>query len=638
MLSSPSVLPNAFADLLVVAFSLVIFALVGRSLAGDRLYGTEPLERLGLQLLAGLLVTVGVGVTLIYGRLGQHSVVPLLLGLAAVYAVRRLPKLKLETTPQDRWRLLAAVAGVVLASTLFHAWERDPLATDGTVWLAHSDLGYFAAMTKALPLAKVSNGWAPVAAECLRSVEGMKDQWYHWGPVWLGMVIMKVTGLSALESLLSVGSSLMVIITVLLAAAIVRSLTNWAPGWCVLAGALSVFAMPYPASVYKLPPFAFSQHSRDSLLWTFSYAYEGMLVMSLVLHWLRGRYAMAALMLVVATLSSPHFVGGLGPALGALMVLAFIARKKPLYLPAAVAVGVILATWLVLRTVLGLELPAAAGPAKALANGAWSDIKASLLMLALDVPLHLLICILLVPGWVALIRSKALDGRVQTLGWLCLTGILGGMAATHLIDNAESFHFTDFPCSTLAIPAAVWGLALIVHSSQGWRQWSALAAIAVTACFGVTVLRMQKAEFAPTGRTPEQLATLKSVLKGETFGYITQQDRPWWISKCGLLAAMMDSRCVRLNPLKSADVDDTFSKFYHSYLPMELVPYKAGDPLPEWCIKFARKLGVRYILHTQPDPVPAAIARYCRPVFTDQDMILYELKPEAETRPAVSSR
>ena len=635
MLSNPSVLPYPVLDTFVATATLALFALVGRALAGDRLHGSDALERLASWLVMGMLFVIGLGVTLVYQRAGAHTVIPLILVGTALIARRRLPDLIPSGAAAEPWRIWAAVAGVIIASGLFHAWHCDWLSADGRVRVDHSDYGFYAMLAKALPTAKVSTGWIASAGAAAVEAGESQDQWYHWGPVWLGMLIMKVTGLPALESVFCIGSSVMVVILVLLASALVRAVTNWKLLPSILVGTVSIMAMPYPSALTKMAPFGYVEHARESLLWNFAYYFEATLVLFILLAWLRGRMIPALVMTVCATISSPHFVAGAGIALGTLMLAGLVMRDRALWKPAATGVITILLGWGVMRFGFGANV------SSNLSGDEGVGLLSRIGLMATHGPLNALIefalCLLLLPGWIAFIRLRGddLSDRARVLGWLAVSGIVGGMMATFLFENVENMHLTDFPCSIIAMPAAIWGLARLACQEAPWLRRTACGLIAACALCGVTTLVTYKRDLVTTSWTLDQMNGLKTALHGEPFGYFTREDRPWWLPKYSFVAALLDSRCIRLNPLIQADIENSHSRAYKTFLPFEMVPYRQGDPLLDWSLKLARALDLQYLLHTGPDPVPEAVAAQCERVFTDHDVILFRIKQKPA--PALTS-
>jgi hypothetical protein len=626
-MSPSSVLASPVTDSFVVLAVLALFAAVGWWLGGGRCDDGELLDRLAVSLVLGMLFVIGVGVTMLYGRAGMHTVTPLLLLGFSTLARRRISPIALRTPPDERRQLWYSILALLLAVFLFHACRNDWRTADGMVRFDHSDYGFYALLAKGLAATKVSTGWAAAVGQLAVEAGQTDDQWYHWGPVWLGMLIMKVTGIPAVEAVLWCGSAVMVVILALLAGAMVRAVTGWSHGWSILLGVISIMAMPYPESLREVSPFGFVEHSRESLLWNFAYYFEAVLVLTMLLSWVRGRLALAIFMAVCATLSSPHFVGGVGVALGTLMVGGLIIRDRALWQPTAVAVGAILATWGLLRFGFG-----SAVSANHTADGAAMDATRVLYAArygSLSAAIEFAVCGLLVPGWLLLLRSKGepLTERVRVLGWLTIAGVIGGMIASYLFNNVEEIHFTDFPITIIAMPAGIWGLALLAKSPKRWLRYVAVSLIAVCAVNGITTLYFQKVHSYHPPLRLSQVNGLKAVLKGDAFGYYAVADRQWWLPKYAFLAAMVDSRCIRLVPSVKADMENKIARAGRNFLPLEIVPFEPGTSIIDWSLKLADALSVSYVLDTQNDPAPPEIIGASECVFSDGDVRLYRIPP-----------
>jgi hypothetical protein len=644
MFTHSSVLPNIGVHLLLAAAALTFFAAVGRLLNGNRLHGAEPFERLIGMMVFGLLFSVGLGVTLVFRRIGVHTLVPIILGVAAITAHRRMA----ATTVVGGWRSYLpswlAVVFVLLICWVLNAWNRDLVADKGFMRMGHGDLGYFALLAKELPEARVSHHWTAVVGSALADEGLARDQWYHWGPIWLGMLIRTVTGLPALESVINVGEIVMMTLMILLAACIVRALTKWRLFGSVLMAMGAFVIMPFPQHfrpfIVKLLPFGWLQHCRNNVLWQFSYLFEAIQIMFIMLCWLSGRKKLALLMVLCATISSPHFVCGAGVAAGALMVFGFIMRDRSLWQPAAALVGTILFGWALLQWGLGIEM--ATGLSRQSGEGlfgfSWRALVTQGERIVTDVGIELILGVLLVPGWIALIKIKeqSLPSEARFLGWLAIAGLCGGTAAFHLFQHEEKFHFMDFPMLLLATPTAAFGLALWISRVKGWQRLAPILVLSIGLGFGAEDLFLRKYSGNVIQITPRQMDAVKDELRGQPYGYFTTKDRPWWIPRRAYMAAVLDSRCIRLNPVISADVSNRFSRFYNSFELMSLVPYGEGEPLPPWSLKVMKRLGIQYILKAPGDPVPAEIESICDKVVESQGITLLKLKTHELKEPEVT--
>ena len=638
MFSDPSILQPLWQHLSIAAAVLVASVATGRLLGDDSLHGRDRFFRLVSMMVIGLLFLVGIGVTVIYQRLGIHTLVPLILiGYAAW--VRQRPMSGLD---ERYWlgggNLLLPITCVLVAVGFFNSWNRELFGPDGLARLGHSDLGYYAMLAKELPEAKVSHHWTAVMGSSLADAGLAKDQWYHWGPVWLGMVIAKVTGLPALEAVLNIGEIVMITLVVLISGAIIQRLTRWNVTVSLFVGLISVALMPFPQHlrpvIIPLLPNGWLQHCRDGLLWQFSYLFEAFQVAFIALTWLRGRKGTALVLVLCATFSSPHLVGGLGVAAGALMLLGVAMRDREIWKPAALMVMTILTGWAFLHYGIGVQMATGLGSGEGvgLFGFDWNRIQQDAGKIISDIGIEVLLGILLVPGWVALIRIKKddLPSEARFLGWLAIAGLMGGTAAFHLFSHEEKFHFTDFPMVLIATPIAAWGLALWISRSRGWIRAVPVLALLLALASGVEDLAVRKQALKKTTISQSQLTSLKKQLNGRPFGYFTSKDRPWWIPQRGYLAAVLDSRCIRLNPLQSADVSNRFSKFYNSFEIMALVPYGKGEPVHRWSMKLTEALGIRYILKSKGDPIPPEIEDISETILKTGDLTLYRLPLRAK--------
>lgn len=577
----------------------------------------------------GLIFAVGIGVTIMTRRVGTFLVQPLVLLVLACWANKRLRACKLLEATHERGHVIAALLLACFGTVAFHLWRQQWSAADGSVLIDHSDYGYYSMLAKGVTEAKVFLGWAATTGASAVEAGRTQDTWYHWGPIWLGMLLTRMTGIAEIESVLVSGAMISTLIALVLAACIVRVLTGWGHVKSLLLGAISLLAMPYPEALRSFSPFSHVEHSRECYYWFISYYYEAVLVLSIVLSWLRGRQMLTLALIVCATLSAPHFVGGVGTTVGVLMCLGFMLRKRELFLPAMRAVGIILLTWAAIHFVLKLSTNVSNEVAKV----SFSHFLTALFHGGLSVVLGLGVCALFLPGWIGLMRTRA-DGRitddtvkrVRLLGWAAFSGLAGGMMATYLMRNSQELHFTDFPCTLLAMPAGIWGLARLTDDSDRCLRAFAWLSILATASFGVMTLQRQKGELQKMPWSVTQMNKVMKELRGEPFGYFTSEDRSWWIPKYGFAAALMDSRCIRLHPLKSADIDNNFSAASQDYLPMEMVPYAPGEPMHAWALKLMHHLRIRYLLRTRDTMIPEEILQRCDLVCGGGELILYRLR------------
>jgi hypothetical protein len=115
------------------------------------------------------------------------------------------------------------------------------------------------------------------------------------------------------------------------------------------------------------------------------------------------------------------------------------------------------------------------------------------------------------------------------------------------------------------------------------------------------------------------------VVQGQPLGYFAVLDRQWWISFNAPLGAVLESPILRLNSVYSRDHLHEFASFYGSGAPYVLVPKQAGEDDLQWSLRFARKLGIRYVLETDRDPLPEALRSQVKLVIKAGVLALFEL-------------
>ncbi|MBK8093734.1 MAG: hypothetical protein IPK32_17610 [Verrucomicrobiaceae bacterium] len=626
MFSNPTVLAQPFANIFTALVCLVLFAVVGHLLTARRFDDGDALKRLALNLVFGMIFTIGIGITLYFGRAGIHLMPPLVLLGFAFWARRKFAAAAPNhATAEQRRGIWLVVLLTFAGCCAYQLWRADWTGEGDLIRLDHSDYGYFAMLSKGIGEAKVSTGWAATTGLHAVAAGRSQDLWYHWGPMWMGLLISKVTGMPSIEAVLVTTGIITTLIVLLLVTAIVRTLTGWSPLRSLAIAVLSLMAMPYPEAMRAFAPFGHVEHSRESFFFFISYYYEAVMVFAILLSWLRGRQALAAALIVCATISSPHFVGGAGIAVGVLMCAGVLLRDRSLYKPAAAAVGLILVTMILVQAGLGATTSVSNGEEGiTLKHAATAFMHGGLSTLV-----GIGVCVLFLPGWLRLVRNRSEDAisqRARLLGWLAFSGVTGGMVATYLFQNVEQLHFTDFPNTLLAMPIGFWGLARLSTASVAWQRWIAIVAMVLCTAFGVTTLNRQQKDMAKTPWTPAQLNEIKQALAGEPFGYFSAKDRAWWLPKQSFVAALLDTRCIRLWPLKSADFENRFSRAAMDFLPMEMVPFREGEPIHEWSLKFMHHVGIRHILRAGDGPIPPEIAAQCYIVCGSDNLTLYRLK------------
>jgi hypothetical protein len=646
MFSHETVLPQPIDNIVISFVVLALFALVGRMLNGRALDGGDLLERWVLACVTGMLFTVGVGVAVVYGKGGLHLLHPVLLLGFCLYLKQARPQAASAAPSGDgRFVWLTVFAAFVLTAA-YQVWRQDWSGPDGTVRLDHSDYGYFAILSKGIAEAKTSIGWAATMGEHAVEAGRTGDVWYHWGPIWLGMLLTRITGLPAIDTVLFSTGIITCTIALLLVTALVRALTGWGLMRSLALALLSLIAMPYPESLRDYKMFGHIEHSRESFYFFISYYYEAVIVFAALLAWLRGRNALLFVLLLCGAFSSPHFFGGAGLAVGVLMCGGLLLRKKELFRPAAAAVGILLLGWGIVRGLFGSETPVSAGK-----DGlSFMRVLAGIGYGGLSSGVELLVCLLLVPGWVLLMRWTApehsADGSASTaltsdqaararwIGWLALSGVIGGQMATYIFNFSEQLHFSDFPATLLAMPAGIWGLTVLLRSGRLPLRALALLLIGLTTVFGLTTLIRQKKDMRPSALTVTRLTDIRKTLGGEPFGYFTTQDRAWWLPGYSSLAALLDTRCIRLWPLKSADLDNRFSRAASDFLPLEMVPMVKDEPIGAWSLRFIRRLHLKWLLSEKGAPLPDEVRPYLELVSQGDGIKLYRILETAAPVPS----
>lgn len=646
MFSHETVLPQPIGNVVTAFACLALFALIGRVLNGRALGEGDALERWAFAWVTGMLFTVGVGVTVMFGKGGLHLLHPVLLLGFCLYGRRTKPQPASAGPSGDARAVWGTILAAFVLTAAYQLWRQDWSGPDGTVRLDHSDYGYFAMLSKGIAEAKTSLGWAATMGAQAVEAGRTGDVWYHWGPMWLGMLLTRLTGLPAIETVLLCTGIITCTIALLLVTALVRALTGWGALRSLALALLSLIAMPYPESLRAYPLFGHVEHSRESFYYFISYYYEAVIVFAALLAWLRGRNALLFVLLLCGAFSSPHFVGGAGLSVGVLMCGGLMLRKKELFRPSAAAVGILLLGWGIVRVLFGSETPVGAGK-----DGlTWMRLLNGIGYGGLSSGVEVLVCLLLVPGWVFLMRwtaptqpsessaSAALTddqaARARWIGWLALAGVIGGQMATYIFNFSEQLHFSDFPSTLLAMPAGIWGLTVLLRSARLPQRAIALLLIGLTTAFGLTTLIRQKNDMKPSPLTVARLTDIRKSLGGEPYGYFTTEDRAWWLPKYSFLAALLDSRCIRLWPLKSADLDNRFSRAASDFLPLEMVPMAKDEPIGAWSLRFIRRLKLKWLLSEKGAPLPDEVRPYLELVSQGDGIKLYRILETAAPAPS----
>jgi hypothetical protein len=594
------------------------------------------MKRIPLALSSGLVFAVGVISTVMLGRFNYLSVIPVAQLLLVV--VWQWQKLSLAAptwvtegrskfTRQDLVALAVLVLGCFLHATFYYQW----LTSEGKIQPLNMDLGYFAQLALGVPEAGVATAWSATLGAMTQASGETKDVWYHWQPVWLLAFLHKVTGFSTIQLLTQVVAPLLDFILVLTSGQIVQRLTGWSLPRCLLVGAVSLVALTFPSMsevawlARTLPGDAMS-HVHVSLAYQFSYKAEAVLVMAAIYAWLSQRTTLAALLVCIAAISAPHTVAGGGLMAGMLGLAGLVRRDWRQVQLAASIIGLLILGWAVVHFGFGVGMPKSDSAkfieldvAKLLHNfgKAWIDILCGLL---LATPI--------LPGVIHLIRDQSSRANEQTrsLGWMALASLSGGyLAYAMLLPDGDRAHFTMYAHAFFVLPIGCWGLASLAQN-EGLRKLVALSLFVTTALIGSYDLWKNREPREPSPYTFEELQLVQRTLHGQPFGYFAKQDRNWWISKYAGLASHLQSRCVRLNKIESNDLHTEASRFYGSSRPEELCVPLAGESPEAWSLRFASKLGVRFVLETGDDAIPAAVLGHLREVVAIPGMKLFEVQ------------
>ena len=628
-----AVYASPMACWLAVLGSLAVICGVGWLLVPRSLVDSPRLLRLGLILASGLAFVSMVTATISCGRPMFLTLVPVLQLALAGWAWRKpVPASELD----DSWTLREVLLGAAilgLGAWVFQINYRLWSSTDH-LRLLNPDLGYYAQLVQSLPESKAANSWSASLGEHAVEASGVKDQWYHWGAIYLAVAIRSVSGLPTLHAMIDVGNVLLTIILSILAGAIAGQICpRRSVPVQLLIGLGSLVAVQWLRTattmgwLLQTSPEGFIAHMRYPLLMAFSYKYEGALALAALAAWLAGKRPVAAAMLFFAAMSAPHIVASVGVAAGPLMVLGVVLRKKAMWQTGGAIVVVLIAAW-AMTTLLGASFPKGEGQAIVA-----FDLAKAGKGLAIDLMLTLVFGLLMLPGHLHLIRSQddELRPEIRLLGWLALLAGLGASVGLQFLrNNPDCFHVMTLAQALIIMPVGLWGLVrMAIVGSQRVRIISGALAVTTVAMGLQTVLN----PFAPDPDsiwTKRDLATLQKVLHGQPFGYMTNKDRGWWISKDALLASVLGTRSVRINPL---DSDHGRTGFYGNAAPFQLVPAVPDESLPQWCLRFMAKMGVRHLIETRADPLPQGLKDSCRKVASIEGIDLYELSATPATVP-----
>jgi hypothetical protein len=354
----------------------------------------------------------------------------------------------------------------------------------------------------------------------------------------------------------------------------------------------------------------------------FSYKCQGTLGLCAIAAWLHQRRLVAALMLACAAVEAPHIVASVGVGAGSLMLLGMARRDRPSFTTGLSIVALLLGTWATVK-LAGGSFPKSSG--QALFSITTATFTESVRNGALDLALAALLGLITLPGLVHLIRARDAEAtpEMRSLGWIALLAGFSAMVALQLmLANPDSFHISTLAQSMIIMPAGLWGLVRLIEVDTRQRRplWIMLAAVSVIMGLPSVLapVRMDK----PERWTMADIGKVREALRGEPFGYISTKDRRWWLPKHAFLASLLDSRCIRLNPLQDRT---RLSEFYGESAPYCLTPRLPGETEDTWMQRFMATLGIDHLIETPDDPLPEAWLNRCELILESGGLRLYKV-------------
>jgi hypothetical protein len=618
-----------------VVVSLFLCWAVGLMLVPRRSLAGSKLMHLAVVLGSGLLWISSIGSVITLGRWCYLAIIPIFQVIwVALWHWRgergQEPEQKEKWTGKEICLIAAICAG---AAILFHV-PYHRYFEGGTLLEGHQDHGYFVQQVIAIPEAGVANMWGPVLGPKASEATGGRDLWYHWGPTFVATLVQKATGLPGYHALMDVSVSVMNIILVLLAGAMIGTMVRAPVGWLVLAGAISLVAtqlMMMPGVSNGLVGLLKSRailHTKTTLAVYFTYKFESMVLFAAALAWLGKSRALAFILLISAAISAPHTVAAMGAAAGVFAAGALLLRKGAAFRWAAgVIVGLLVGVLMV--KVLGSEVAGGVGQ-KAVSFG-WKEFSLVLTLGLREMLWSVLLSAVSLPGILHLIRARdaVATAEMRMMGWLALSGVVGSCWAAHLLEQlfkmADRYHVMIFIQVVLVMPMGIWGLVRIMSLSVGMRRVTALALLIASLGMGVHDLWVPLFRRIPTRWQTEDLARVREILQGQPLGYWGTSDGGWWFSKHGVLGSMLGSRILRINPL-ATERDSNASQFYGYSVPLKMLPPDGDENLREWATRFARKVGVEYVAEIGLDTLPVGIRQRSDEVFNGPGLRVYRLR------------
>jgi hypothetical protein len=604
--------------------------LVPRTLVAD-----DWLTRDAARLISGLLFVSGLAATWCLQRFCFVTMIPVLQIACVLWVLRKTkqPPEPLERAPKrfeaERWWSLAAIVVFCIG---FEWWNTGWQDADGSLRIIHRDLGYFAQTVLGLMESHVADGWSASLGAQTTAVGAAKDTWYHWGPMWLAVAVRAVTNLPPLAALLHVVATTMDIALVLVAGAIVRALTGMSARRSLLVGIASLVSVQMVRLLgvrwFDLSAEAGTmQHGRFSLAYSFSYKFEGAALLLALLCWLRRQPVLASVILACAAISSPHAVAMGGVTAGVMGTMGALTKQRHIWRTSLVIIGILLAVWGGLHVLFGVGLPKASDQHLVAFNV--DSLRLGVRRGLMESCMALVLGALSLPGILHLIfaRDDRSTPESKMLGWMALSGIVGSFVGFRLLDGvADNLHFIFITHAVLVMPVGIWGAARMLTGTQRFARYASLTLILVCTGMGIADLCYLRSQYAESPWKIDELAPLKEALRGRPFGYFAAIDRPWWLPKHSTVAALLDTRCTRLQEI-DGEYDAAYARYYGSTRPYELVPPSKEETADEWSLRFARKLGIECVIEFGGEKLPATVKAKAREIASVPHAKLYELVP-----------
>ncbi len=612
-----------------VAMIAVLFG-TGFLLVPRALIDGPRLLRIAFMLASGAAFWASLGMMLACQRITYVALVlSAQAGAALYFRVFRSPSgPKTELWDWRTWGVNALVLG--LFGFLFQTTE-SLSSDDGSIRAlnTHVDLGYYAQLVQSLPEAKAANGWAAVLGSDAVMASGIVDQWYHWGALYLAILVRWCTGLSAVNALSHVVCPVLSLVQMIAAGAaagaICRRLSSSTQ---LVIGCLSIMCVQWLCTretmdlIKEIAGTRHISHMRFPLAVAFSYKYLAALAMTSIAAWLHGRWLAAGLMLFFAAVEAPHIVAAIGTASGTAMIIGMVLRRPALWKPTMAIVALLLFTWAMVP-LFGGAFPKS--PSQPLLSLPLAELLIIIQHFCTDLGLTFVLSLVTLPGLLHLIRTRDHDvsPEVRVLAWMAL---LGGGAACVVLQlmrsNPDSFHAMTLTQSLLVLPTSFWGLVRLIQTDQRQRRplWIMLASVSVV--MGIpTILGPVMIDEAEPWKTKD-ISIIRAQLAGRPFGYVAQEDRRWWLPKHAFLGALLEARCIRLNPLSDRT---QLGQFYGERAPFHLLPRSEGESDDDWSRRFMVRLGIRDLIEAPNDPLPQAWKDQCQVLVSSGGLTLYSL-------------